>query len=186
MQGQGVRRLIRRLIEGSLLIGVVSTFSYATELHNVLRAMAPAAGAWWNQYEFHFMEGAATALGLLIALRIGLRFAETELGRRLALAALVLDAVLVAPLTHLCAAAGRVGADGTGAVATSRIASFAGYADGKLLDKLLIAGVYFLKTAAFGFLLGLGLFGAMMVGVIASARGSGRIAVAQPSPADPR
>ncbi len=186
MESAGIRRLLRYPTEASFVVGILSTFSYAAEFHNVLRAIAPAAGAWWNRYEFHFMEGAATALGLLIALRVGLRFAEAAASRRLALAALALDAVLVVPLTHLCAAAARVGADATGAVAPGRIASFAGYVGGRLLDKLLIAGVYFVKTVGFAFLLGLGLFGAVLVVAIVSARSRGPIEAVQPSPADPR
>lgn len=186
MPSQGIRRLIHYLVEGSVLIGVVSTISYAGEGHNALRAVAPAAGAWWNRYEFHFMVGAATALGLLFALRAGLRLIEADLHRNLALATLVLDAVLLMPLSRLCAAAARTGADGTGGAAASGIASFAGVAGDKHLDKLLIASVYFLKTVGFGFLLGLGLFAAVLVGVIARARGDGRIETAQPSPADRR
>ncbi len=186
MQIPAIRRLLRYLTEASVLVGVLSTLSYASGFHGVLRAMAPAAGAWWNRYEFHFMEGAATALGLLIALRLGLRLAEAATGRRPALAALALDALLVVPLTHLCAAAARVGADSVAPVAPGRIASFAGYAGGRMLDKLLIAGVYFLKTAGFAFLIGLGLFGAVLVVASVSARSGGELEAVQPSPANPR
>jgi hypothetical protein len=181
-----IRRLLRYLLGASFAVGVVSTLSYATTLHYELRMTAPAFGAWWNRYEFYFMEGAATALGLLIALRVGMFFSETGSGRRAALLTLALDAVLLVPLTHLCAAAGRVGADATSAIAPERIASLAGYAAAKLLDKILIAGVYFVKTVGFAFLFGLGLFGAVVVGTSLSACSGGTLKAAQPSPADPR
>lgn len=184
MRSAGVRKLIRRLIEAACFVGFVATVSYGAEAHNVLRAMAPAAGAWWNAHEFYLMEGSATALGLLAAIRVGLRFAaESEPAGALAAATLVLDAVLLVPLTHLCADVARVGADGV-AVAQGRMAGYAGFAAGRFLDKLLTAGVYFLKTAAFGFLLGLALFGAVLAGVIVGAGGAGSGA-AEVSSADP-
>ena len=42
-----------------------------------------------------------------------------------------------------------------------------------MLDKLLIAALYFLKTVAFGFLIGLAAFGAVLVGAIMTAQGGG-------------
>jgi hypothetical protein len=185
MREPTARRLVRRLIDASFVVGVISTLSYGAQIQNLLRATAPAAGAWWSDYEFYFMTGAATALGLSVALRIGLHFVEPESRGRIALVALALDAVLIVPLTHLCAAVARVGVDGSGAVARSTISSFAGYAAGKLLDKLVVAGTYFLKTATFGFLVGLGLFGAVLAGVILTI-GSGRIATAESPQADPK
>ncbi len=183
-QGAGVRRLIRALIEASLVVGAVSTLSYATEIHNLLRIEAPAAGAWWYAYEFHFMEGSATALGLLIALRVGLRFgAEDEIWRRLAIDTLVLDAVLLIPLTHMCARVARVGADAAGPVASDRIIAIFGFVLGQFLDKILTAGVYFLMTASFGFLLGLAIFGAVSAGLMLGL--GGRESPAEPVPTNP-
>ena len=76
-------------------------FSYAAGLHNMVRMKAPAAGAWWNAHEFYFMEGAATAFGLLVALLIGLRLvAGTERLRRLAAIMLASEAALLIPLTQ--------------------------------------------------------------------------------------
>jgi hypothetical protein len=170
-----MRRLTNRLIQASLIVGLLATFSYAAGLHNVVRMKAPAAGAWWNVHEFYFMEGAATAFGLLVALRVGVRLAaEADSSRNLAAIALALEAALLMPLTHLCARIARIGVDGATIVAPNRIAALAGFETGKLLDRLLIAALYFLKIAAFSLLIGLALFGAVLAGAIVSARSGGK------------
>jgi hypothetical protein len=169
-----MRHLIGRLIQVCLLVGLLAMLSYASGLHNVVRMKAPGAGAWWNAHEFYFMEGAATALGLLVALRVGLRLAaEADRFRHLATITLALEAALLMPLTYLCARVARIGADGGAIVAPNRTAALAGFETAKLLEKVLIAALYFLKTVVFGFLLGLALFGAVLVGAIISAPGSG-------------
>ena len=169
-----MRHLVVRLIQVSLLVGLLAMFSYAAGLHNMVRMKAPAAGAWWNAHEFYFMEGAATAVGLLVALLIGLRLvAGTERLRRLAAIMLASEAALLIPLTHLCARVARIGADGGAIVAPNRMAAYAGFESAKMLDKLLIAALYFLKTVAFGFLIGLAAFGAVLVGAIMTAQGDG-------------
>jgi hypothetical protein len=174
IQPAGMRHLMARLIQASFILGLPATFSYAAGLHNVVRMKAPAAGAWWNAHEFYFMEGAATAFGLLVALRVGVRLtAGADSPRYLAAVALALEAALLTPLTYLCARVARIGADGGAIVAPNRIAAFAGFESGKLLDKLLIAALYFLKTVAFSFLIGLALFGAVLVGAIVSAHSGG-------------
>jgi hypothetical protein len=183
VQGVGIRRFIGRLILASLVIGFLSTLSYATPLHDLLRRISPHAAAWWYASEFYFMEGAATALGLLVALQVGLRLAaDAEVGRRLAIAALILDAVLIVPLTNLCARVARIGSGAEATASTGRLIERFGFVTAKILDMVLAAGVYFLKTAGFGFLLGLGLVGAVMAGVILSLRG--REVPAQSIPAD--
>jgi hypothetical protein len=179
----GIRHLVARMIQACFIVGLLAMFSYAAGLHNVLRMKSPAAGAWWNAHEFYFMEGAATALGLLVALRVGMRLAaEADSIRYMAIAALALDAALLMPLTYLCADIARIGTDGGAILAPNRMAGFAGFVTGKLLDKLLLAGVYVLKTTAFGFLLGLALFGAVLVIAIGSAERGGA-ALSTPSDA---
>jgi hypothetical protein len=169
-----MRHLVVRLIQVSLLVGLLAMFSYAAGLHNMVRMKAPAAGAWWNAHEFYFMEGAATAFGLVVALLIGLRLvAGTGRLRRLAAIMLASEAALLIPLTHLCARVARIGADGGAIVASNRMAAYAGFESAKMLDKLLIAALYFLKTVAFGFLIGLAAFGAVLVGAIMTAQGDG-------------
>ena len=162
-----MRHLVARLIQLCVVVGLLATFSYASRLHNLVRMRAPAAGAWWNAHEFYLMEGAATALGLLVALRVGVRFAaEAASLRYLAPITLVFEAALLMPLTRLCARIARIGAGGGAIVAPNWIAAYAGFESGKMLDKLLIVALYFLKTMGFGFLLGLALFGAVLVGAI--------------------
>lgn len=169
-----MRHPVGRLIQVALLVGLLAMFSYATGLHNVVRMKAPAAGAWWNAHEFYLMEGAATAFGLLVALLIGLRLvAGTVRLCRLAAIILAFEAALLIPLTHLCARVARIGADGGAIVAPNRMAAYAGFESAKMLDKLLIAALYFFKTVAFGFLIGLAAFGAVMVGAILTAHGDG-------------
>ncbi len=102
-----MRQLIGRLIQASVVIGLLAMFSYASGLHNMVRMKAPAAGAWWNAHEFYFMEGSATALGLLVALRVGVRFAaEAASIRYLAPVTLALEAA-VADATDSSVRAGR-------------------------------------------------------------------------------
>lgn len=185
MRDDTIHRFLRYLIGGSLLVGIVSTLSYGAQIQNLMRMVAPGAGAWWSDYQFYFMAGSATAVGLLVALRVGLRFVDPESARRGALVSLALDAVLILPLTHLCTIVARVGAHGGSVVVQNAIASFVGYTIAKRLDMLIVAGTYFLKTAAFGFLLGLGLFGAILAGVILTAHGGDGIAGAEPPRGDP-
>jgi hypothetical protein len=129
-----MRRLIGRLTQLCCIVGLLAMFSYAVGLHSVVRMKAPAAGAWWNAHEFYFMEGAATALGLLVALRVGVRFAAVAASiRYLAPVALALEAALLLPLTRLCARVARFGADGGAIVAPNRMAAYAGFESGKKL-----------------------------------------------------
>jgi len=165
-----MRCLIALLSQASLVVGLLAALSYGAELHTAVRMRAPAAGAWWNAHEFYLMEGGATALGLLLALRIGLRLAaEADRLRYPAVVTLALNAALLLPLSSLCSRAARIGVDGDVAVVPDRIAAFAGFAPSKLFDNLLTAGLYFVKTAAFASLLGLALFGTVLAGAMVRA-----------------
>jgi hypothetical protein len=159
--------MIALLSQASLVVGLMAALSYGAKLHTAVRMRAPAAGAWWNAHEFYLMEGAATALGLLLALRIGLRLAvEADRLCYPAAVTLALDAALLLPLSSLCARLARIGADGDTVVVPDRIAAFVGFAPDKLFDNLLTVSLYFVKTAAFASLLGLALFAAVLVGAI--------------------
>jgi len=167
-----MRKLLARLSQLSMVVGFFALLSDASGLHGVLRMRAPAAGAWWNAHAFYFMEGAATALGLLLALWIGVRLAaEADRLKYPAPIALAFEAALLLPQTHLCARIARIGADGTPIVAPGTIAGFTGFETGRFLGKLLIAAAYFFKTLAFAFLFGQALFGAVLAGAILLARG---------------
>jgi hypothetical protein len=63
----------------------------------------------------------------------------------------------LAPLLHVCAEAARSGWNARGPSLASWLISHEGYASGIQIDKVMIAGVYFLKTAGFALLAGLGL-----------------------------
>jgi amino acid transporter len=104
------------------------------------------------------MEGAATALGLVIGIRIGRRFvADVRKRSRALILALIFAIIVFLPLLHACAAAARLGWSASESSTWSRIADHVGYAAAKQLDKILIASVYFLKIVGFALLAGLAL-----------------------------
>jgi hypothetical protein len=156
--------LLRWLTLVSIFVGVLSTLSYALSAAIALRFVHPSLGAWWDAHQFYFMEGAATALGLVIGIRIGRRFvADMRRRSRSLIVALVLAIIGFFPLLHVCAAAARLGWTGSGGTAWSRIADHVGYAAAKQLDKILIASVYFMKIAGFALLAGLALIAVAVV-----------------------
>jgi len=155
--------------------GIVATLSYATGAATVLRIIDPSYGAWWDAHQFHLMEGAATALGLLIGIRIGLRFvADAEVRSRSAIAAFVLALLALAPMLYVCSSVARLGWRASSGATESRIIGYAGYGGGKQLDKVLIAGVYFLKTTGFALLAGLALTAIVTAAAAASIGGAAR------------
>jgi hypothetical protein len=170
MSVRSVGGLISRLTEVALAIGALGTVSYATGAHIAVRYLDPPLGAWWQSNEFWIMEGGASALGLLIAIRIGARLVDARaLRRRTAVASLIAASLVCAWLTPAFASLARMGWDARAASIESRLVSVAGYSAGKFLDKILIAGVYFVKTACFALLAGLALFGTMTVTFFAAA-----------------
>ena len=94
-----------RLTAIAIALGVLSTLSYGTGAHIVVRYLDPPLGAWWNANEFAILECAASAIGMLIGIRIGARLVH---GGWLKSRAMVLAAIvggLALPLV------GRVGAE---------------------------------------------------------------------------
>ncbi|HKN09675.1 MAG TPA: hypothetical protein VJ376_09355 [Pseudomonadota bacterium] len=136
-----------------------------------MRYFDPPVGAWWSRSEFWVMEGAASALGMLIGIRSGARLIkDLELRGRAAAVSIVIGALALGWLTPAFAALGRLGWNAGALSLQSRIVGLAGYDAGLILDKLLITGVYFLKTAGFALLLGLALFGVTLAAFFAIAR----------------
>ncbi|MGH7934010.1 MAG: hypothetical protein ACREQN_12720 [Candidatus Binataceae bacterium] len=179
-------RLLAWLTLAAVLIGILTTLSYATGASTALRIARPAAGAWLASYEFHLMEGAATALGILIGIRSGRRLVTEAVAKsRGAYIAVILGLIILAPLTHLCATAARLGWGARSAAIASWIVGMSGYATGKYLDKLLIAGVYFLKTAGFAFLAGLGLFALAAAALIVMGADGRKVAASSEQPLSP-
>jgi hypothetical protein len=167
----------------ALLVGVISTLSYAIGAAAMLRSGNSSLGAWWDARQFYFMEGAATALGLLIGIRAGCCFiADAETCTRAVLIAFVLAIIAFMPMINVCSAAARLGWSAQGAGTESWIIGREGFEAGKQLDKILIAGVYFLKTVGFALLAGLAL---IAVGAVASLM-TGAGADAEPVATDSR
>ena len=141
-----------------LAVGLISLLSYSLNASELLRSDNPALAAWWEGHQFHFMVGGATAFGLLLGIRIAGSFVTGPDQRsRAGLVALVFAIIAFAPLIHVCAAAARLGWSGSGASFASWFISHEGYEKGRQIDKVMIAGVYFLKTAGLALLAGLGL-----------------------------
>jgi hypothetical protein len=136
-----------RLTFVALLLSVVFTLSYGTGAHIVVRYLSPSFGAWWNSNEFAIVECAAAALGMLIGIRRG------------AMIAAVIGCALALPIV------GRVGAEvarfkfTSGGFVNAWLIDRFGYDTGLFLDKLLAAGVYSIKIAAFALPVGMILLG---------------------------
>lgn len=153
-------RLLRWLTRLSLFVGVLSAVTYATGATLLLRMKNPAVGAWWDTYQFYIMEGAATALGLLVAIRIALRvISDPEMVARCSVWAAILAALAFAPLIHLCAVGARLLPYTSGIVPRDWIMDLAGYEVAKHLDKVSVTAVYFLKTACLALIAGLAIVG---------------------------
>lgn len=158
--GQRRSRLLRWLTPLLLFVGVLSMMSYATGAAFLLRIENPAVGAWWDTYQFYFMEGAATAIGLVFAIRIARRLiSDPEIAGRCTVWAAILAALAFTPLIHLCAVSARLLPDTSGIVSQDWLIRLAGYETAKYLDKVCVAAFYFLKTAFLGLIAGLGLAG---------------------------
>jgi len=174
-------RTLRWLTVVSLFLGVLSAISYAVGGTNLLRMKNPALGAWFDSYQFYLMEGAATALGLLVAIRLARRLINQPENRaRCTVWSGILAVLAFSPLAHVCATTARLGPDVLGVVLENRISGVASYQSRIQLDKLLIAEVYFLKTACLALVAGLGLV-AIVVAVLFVA---GSAADLEAAPAD--
>ena len=148
-----------RLTFVALLLSVVFTLSYGTGAHIAVRYLNPSFGAWWNSNEFAIVECAAAALGMLIGIRIGARLVHGAALKNRAMIAAVIACTLALPTV------GRVGAEvarfkfTSGALVSAFLIDRFGYDTGMFLDKLLAAGVYSIKIAAFALPVGMILFG---------------------------
>jgi hypothetical protein len=159
------QRWLRWLTVIALLAGIISTLSYGSGAHLAVRYIDPPLGRWWNEHEFALMIFAAAALGMLIAIRVGARLLGDAAARgRTAAISVIAGALVLIPLARLDAALGQLGWTGAN--------SFDTYAMSSIVDKLLIAGVYFLKVLFFGLIAGLAIFAivAMAVSIAAPAQ----------------
>ncbi|MFZ1886675.1 MAG: hypothetical protein WAU33_01485 [Candidatus Binataceae bacterium] len=159
------RKWLRWLTVIALVAGIISTLSYGSGAHLIVRYMDPPLGRWWNEHEFALMIFAAAALGMLIAIRIGARLLDDAAARgRAAVISMIAGAVVLIPIARVGAALGQLGWTGAN--------SFDTYAMNSVVDKVLIAGVYFLKVLFFGLIAGLAIFAvvAMAVSIAAPAQ----------------
>jgi hypothetical protein len=166
------QRMMRWLSAIALAIGAVATLSYGSGAEIAVRYLDPPAGAWWNEHEYYLMVTAGAAWGMLVAIRLGARLVEDEsLRRRATAAALIAGAMILPVATHYCARIARLGWAGESGTIDDRLVAIAGYTVGNILDKVLIAGVYFLKVAGFALIVGLAVFAAAAAAALA-ARGA--------------
>jgi hypothetical protein len=162
-------RTMRWLSAIALAIGVVATLSYGSGAEIAVRYLDPPAGAWWNDHEYYVMVTAGAAWGMLVAIRLGARLVDGERVRRRATAAALIAAVVILPVVTLyCARIARLGWAGESGAIDARLVSLAGYSVGNILDKILIAGVYFLKVAGFALIAGLSVFAAAVAAALAA------------------
>lgn len=151
-----------------LVVGLISMLSYSLTASELMRSDNPALAAWWEAHQFHFMEGGATAFGVLLGIRIaGSLVTGSDQRSRAELVALVFAIIAFAPLIHVCAVAARLGWNGNGASLASWLISREGYETGRQIDKIIVAGVYFLKTAGFALLAGLSIMAIAYAAAIA-------------------
>jgi hypothetical protein len=169
-----------RLTFVSLLLTVVFTLSYASGAHIAVRYLNPSFGAWWNSNEFAIVECAAAALGMLIGIRIGARLVHGgPLKNRSMIAAVVVGGLLLPIVARISAEIARFKFTSGGSTIAWLIDHFR-YDTGMFLDKLLAAGVYSVKIAAFALPVGMILFG-VAVGIFMTAEPAGDTADATSS-----
>lgn len=164
------RRWLRWLTVVAVLIGVISTISYGSGAHLVVRYLNPPLGRWWNAHEYWLMITTAAAFGMLIAIRIGARLLDRDDNAargRAAGISIVAGAVVLLPLARLSASLSRLGWTGAN--------TFDTYAIDSIVDKVLIAGVYFLKVAGFGLIAGLAIFAVVAMASASGAAASSKI-----------
>ena len=168
MKGARSLGILGWLYPAALIVGLISLLTYSLSASDLMRSDYPGLSAWWEAHQFYFMEGGATVFGLLLGIRVGgLIGADPDHRFRAGMAALLLALVLYAPLIHVFAAVARLGWDGRSAWLASSLISRYGYESGRQVDKVLISGIYFVKTAGFALMAGLALMVIGYVSVVA-------------------
>jgi hypothetical protein len=169
-----------RLTFVAILLTVIFTLSYGLGAHIAVRYLNPSFGAWWNSNEFAIVECAAAALGMLIGIRIGARLVDGgPLKNRSMVAAVIVGGLMLPIVARISAEIARFKFSNGGSVTSWLIDHFR-YDTGMFLDKLLTAGVYSIKIAAFALPVGMILFG-VAVAIFMTAEPAGETAAATSS-----
>lgn len=143
----------------AIVLSVVFTLSYATGAHMAVRYLNPAFGAWWNANEFAIVECAAAGVGMLIGIRIGAGFVhDRALKNRSIITATIAGALALPVIARATAQVARFKFT-SGESIRSRLIDRFTYEGAMFLDKLLTAGVYSIKIAAYALPVGMILFG---------------------------
>jgi len=149
-----------RLTFLAIVLSIVFTLSYGSGAHLAVRYLNPVFGAWWNANEFAILECSATALGMLVGIRLGARLvADRAVKIRSMVAAVIFGALALPLVARTSAHAARFNFTSGESIRSWLIDRFA-YDAGMFLDKLLAAIVYSIKIAAFSLPVGMILFGA--------------------------
>jgi hypothetical protein len=157
-------RIVGRLTALVILITAVATMSYAVGAHMALRYFNPRAGELWNAYEFVFVQTGATALGLLIGIRIGVKFIDDARERRRSMVTALIIAVIALPIAApLCGSIARFGWTGHSGAVRDRLIGAAGYEVAGYLLKIVVAVIYSLKIMVLALMLGLVVAGLAML-----------------------
>ncbi len=160
-----------RLTIAALVVGLAAAFGGATSAATVVRIVRPGLGAWLAGHLFDLMVGGATGFGLLIGIRAARRCAGRSGSRpREAWVALIAAIIVFAPLSKLCAAAGRAGTDAGGAAIESWLVGGFGYNGGETAFKIYLAAAYFVRMAVFAALAGAAIFAIVAAAAIAGGR----------------
>jgi len=155
----GEIRILRWLLMASAITGLLTTLSYAAGASIAVRFFAPRFGAWWSEHEFQAMLGSAYTFGMLLAIRVSAGLIDDPQIRRRAIYGAMLAGLILQPfIAHRVGDVARLGWNATGGGVRERMIRLRGYSDGIVLDKVLIAGIYFLKSVFYSLLAGLALF----------------------------
>lgn len=154
MTDRTVSRAAGRLTAMAIFLTVVATLSYGTGAHMALRYVSPGAGAWWNLHEFMFLQTASAALGLLLGIRISVRFVDASIRRRSVVISIFAAAIALPLVSDLCGAAARFGWNAEGGSTSDQLIDATNYAVGTGIAKVLVAIVYAVKIVALAMIVG--------------------------------
>lgn len=147
------------LTDLAIFLAVITTLSYGSGAHIVVRYLNPPFGAWWNVNEFAMIECSAAAFGMLAGIKLSARLVDGQsLTQNSMIAAVVAGALALPVVASLGAQVARYRFT-RGASANAWLIDHAGYDTGMFLDKLLGAGVYSTKIALIALPVGMILFG---------------------------